>query len=129
VNGSEFVADASAVLALLKREPFRHFDPARLVGASISAVNLSEVLGKLREGGLSENEAAAACGALELGIVAFDHRDAAIAAELLGPTRRAGLSLADRACLALALRLGRPAVTADRAWPNLDIGAEIVLVR
>ena len=44
-------------------------------------------------------------------------------------TRSAGLSLADRACLALASRLGVPAVTADRAWTTLDVGVEIVCIR
>jgi PIN domain nuclease of toxin-antitoxin system len=31
--------------------------------------------------------------------------------------------------LALATRLGVPAVTADRAWANLDLGVEIVCIR
>ena len=37
--------------------------------------------------------------------------------------------LADRACLALAVRLGVPAVTADRAWAELDVGVEVIAVR
>jgi PIN domain nuclease of toxin-antitoxin system len=37
--------------------------------------------------------------------------------------------LADRACLALGLRLGGPVVTADRVWGKLDIGIEIILIR
>jgi len=44
-------------------------------------------------------------------------------------TRRAGLSLADRACLALAQRLGVPAVTADRTWAGLDVGVEVTCIR
>jgi PIN domain nuclease of toxin-antitoxin system len=31
--------------------------------------------------------------------------------------------------LALGLRLGIPIVVVDRAWANLDIGVEIVLLR
>ncbi|MBI3977092.1 MAG: hypothetical protein HY331_02795 [Chloroflexi bacterium] len=47
--------------------------------------------------------------------VDFD-ADLAYQAGLLHPaTRQAGLSLGDRACLALARRLGLPALTADRA--------------
>jgi ribonuclease VapC len=129
VNDPGIVADASAVLALLKGEAFRRFDAERLVGAAISAVNLSEVLAKLRSGGLSGVEANAATDALDLQIVPFDKSQAEAAAELFAPTRRAGLSLADRACLALALRAGKPVVTADRAWANLDVGVEIVLIR
>jgi|GEM_PF-2780485 len=41
----------------------------------------------------------------------------------------AGLSLGERACLALALALGRPLVTADRVWGNLDVGVEVILIR
>lgn len=51
------------------------------------------------------------------------------AARLRPATRHAGLSLADRACLALARRLGVPAVTADRAWGDLDVGVEVRLIR
>ena len=38
-------------------------------------------------------------------------------------------SLADRACLALAMRLGLPALTTDRAWAELDLPVEVVVLR
>jgi PIN domain nuclease of toxin-antitoxin system len=123
------VADASAILALLKQEPFGDFDRRRLFGALISAVNLSEVLEKLRSGGLSEAEADRAAAELSLGVVDFDASLARVAAYLRPRTRRAGLSLGDRACLSLALRLGQSVATADRAWASLDIGVEILLIR
>lgn len=59
----------------------------------------------------------------------FDAEDACLAGELAGVIREAGLSLADRACLALAGRLGVPAVTADRTWLSLDIGVEVIGIR
>ena len=40
-----------------------------------------------------------------------------------------GLSLGDRACLALASLTGRIVVTADRVWPELDLGIDIRLIR
>jgi hypothetical protein len=46
VNEEEIVADASAILAALKNEPFGNFDPWRLIGATIGAVNVYEVLSK-----------------------------------------------------------------------------------
>ena len=61
--------------------------------------------------------------------VEFTVEDAVAAARLWPSTRSSGLSLADRACLALALRLGVPAVTADRAWLELDVGVEVIAVR
>jgi ribonuclease VapC len=129
VNDREIVADASAVIALLKDEAFDAFAPERLVGAAISAVNFCEVLMRLGSGGLTEAETDAAVGALDLRVFAFDEDQARAAARLWPTTRRFGLSLADRACLALGLRLDRPVVTADRAWAKLDIGIDVVLIR
>jgi ribonuclease VapC len=56
VNDADIVADASAVIALLVGEPFIRFDALRLSNASISAVNLSEVLARLQEIGMPEAE-------------------------------------------------------------------------
>lgn len=45
--------------------------------------------------------------------------DGAFAGQLRAATRRHGLSPGDRLCLAAAHRLGCPALTADRPWPDL----------
>jgi PIN domain nuclease of toxin-antitoxin system len=129
VNDGGTIADASAILALLKQEPLGTLDPRRLFRATISAVNLSEVLERLCSGGLSESEADAAVAELSLRVADFDEPQARLAAYLRPRTRRAGLSLGDRACLALGLHLGRPVITADRAWASLDLGVEVVLIR
>lgn len=128
-DDDQIVADASAVLALVKGEPFRGFDPRRISGATVSAVNLSEILSTLAEDGLTEQQVDATISPLELRIVAFDETQARDAARLRSITKRLGLSLGDRACLALARALKKPAATADRAWSKLDIGAEIILIR
>jgi ribonuclease VapC len=52
-----------------------------------------------------------------------------LVAELLDRSRSAGLSLGDRACLALAQQRGCIAVTADRAWADVDLGVGILVVR
>ncbi|HTT78949.1 MAG TPA: type II toxin-antitoxin system VapC family toxin [Stellaceae bacterium] len=129
MNDDEIVADASAILAALKNEPFGKFDPRRMVKASISAVNLCEVLTKLVDDGLTDAQAETAVVALDLRVYAFERREAHAAAQLRVRTRHAGLSLGDRACLALGNRLGCPVLTADRAWANVDVGVEIVLIR
>lgn len=129
MSESDIVVDASAILAALKNEPFTNFAPQRVVGASISAVNLSEVLAKLAADGLTESQADAAVTALDPRVFPFDRAQAAVAARFWALTRPAGLSLGDRACLALGLVLGRPVVTADRAWGNLDLGVEVILIR
>lgn len=55
--------------------------------------------------------------------------DAAEIARLRPLTKAAGLSLGDRACVALALRLRQPALTADRAWDGLALGVELRQIR
>jgi PIN domain nuclease of toxin-antitoxin system len=46
-------------------------------------------------------------------------------------TRMAGLSFGDRACIALAGRLGARAVTADRSWAGIAgaVSVAVMLVR
>ena len=66
---------------------------------------------------------------LRLDVVELTIEDAFLAGRLRPLTREAGLSLGDRACLALAQRLGKPAVTADRRWTALNLGIKIELLR
>lgn len=129
MSDGDIVADASAIIALLVGEPFTRFDPQRLAGAFVSAVNLSEVLTRLLDIRMPESEAAAAVARLNFRAIAFDEPQARAAARLRPQTRHAGLSLGDRACLALGLTLGLPVLTADRAWANLAVGAAVILVR
>ncbi len=129
MNDDAIVVDASAIIALLVGEPITRFDSTRLAGASISAVNLSEVLARLQEFGTPESEAAAAVARLELRIVPFDEPLARAAARLRSLTRHVGLSLGDRACLALGEKLGYPVITADRVWGSLEIGVAVVVIR
>jgi ribonuclease VapC len=47
-----------------------------------------------------------------------------------GWERKNSGSLGDRACLATALRLGLPAVTADKVWANIaDPEVKVVTIR
>jgi ribonuclease VapC len=116
------VLDASAVLALLYREPGHEIVAELLDGAVISAVNWSEVLTKLTQRGLTDRAPAEALLALGVDVLPFNEGDAQRAANLWPIGRAAGLSLGDRACLALAQdELGRTAVTADKIWAKLSI--------
>jgi len=123
------VADASAVLALLLGEAIHRLNPADLNGASISSVNLTEVLTRLQDLGVPDQAVNASVAELNLHVVSFDETQARAAASFHSATRRTDLLLGDRACLALAQGLGCAAVTADRAWAGVEIGVEIVLIR
>ena len=127
----EVVLDASAILALLQFEPGADVVQSHLRGAAVSTVNIAEVGDSYLKRGGSRGELENAILELSLTIVAPDPDLALDAAGLLFPTRSAGLSLGDRFCLALCNRLGRPALTADRAWRQISAatGVEVILIR
>ena len=128
---SDAVLDSSAVLAVILEEPGAERVETLLPGAKVSAVNLGEVVAKLRDLGMPEETIETVLSGLQLEVHAHD-RDAALAAGFLRPaTRSAGLSLGDRACLALAAALGLPAVTADRAWEGVAeaVGVQVASIR
>ena len=116
------VLDASAVLAWLREEPGVQVVEERLSGSVISAVNLSKVLQKSLAVG-SEVSGASLVGDLSglgLSFVGFRTEEAYVAASMWSAARPLGLGLADRACLATAVVLGVPALTADRPWRELE---------
>lgn len=129
------VLDASALLAYLLDEPGADVvDAALAEGAVINAVNYAEVLSRLADRG---DEPATAHQRLErqgligdlLEVIPLLGEGAVTIARLRPATRAQGLSLGDRACLATALRLQRPVLTADRGWAMVDVGVSIRLIR
>lgn len=124
------VLDASALLVLLKGETGAdRVIEALTQGTAMSAVNFSEVIAKLNESGMPEEDIHEALDSLELDIVGFDTQNAYKAGLLRSETKRAGLSLGDRACLALAQQLELPAITADRVWEGVVENVVIQLIR
>jgi PIN domain nuclease of toxin-antitoxin system len=121
--------DASALLALLFSEPGHEQVEAVYAESCISAVNLSEVVGRFVRDGHDPQGVFANLVESGLEIVPFLGEDAALAAGLLAGTRAAGLSLGDRACIALAMARGIPALTADRAWSALDLPVSVRVIR
>ena len=126
---SAFVLDASVLLALLHAESGADVVNRAADGAAISTVNWSEVCRKSVARGIDATGLRADVQGLGIELVPFTADDAERAAYLWPATRDLGLSLADRACLALASRLGRPALTANRAWLGLDLDVEIQAIR
>ncbi len=126
---SRVVLDASALLALLYQEPGGEAVRGHLPGSLLSAVNLSEVVTKSVDMGMSVEEANLALSGFPYEVVAFDAEYASVAASLRAATRPFGLSRGDRACLALGLTSGLPVLTADRKWGECSVGVEILKVR
>jgi PIN domain nuclease of toxin-antitoxin system len=129
------VLDASALLAYLQDEPGSDVVDAVLAeGAVINAVNYAEVLSRLSDRGDEPTtthrrlERQGLTGGL-LEVIPLLGEDAVTIARLRPVTRAQGLSLGDRACLATALRLERPVLTADRGWATIDVGVTVRLIR
>ena len=127
---NRIVLDASALLAVLNREPGADkLTPQLLNVATSSTVNLAEVQSKLVNRGLSPQEAWEAALSPIREAAAFTAEQAMTAGSLILETRALGLSLGDRACLALGLALSAPVYTADKLWKNLKLGLRIHVIR
>ena len=121
--------DASAVLAVINEEPGGEIVTDALSGAAISAVNYAEVISKLIDYDLTENEVQEAADSLGIRVIPFDSEAALVSGLMRATTRHKGLSLGDRACLAQGRISGEPVLTTDGAWNGLDLGVEIRVVR
>lgn len=98
--------------------------------AAISTVNLHEIAKELLLSELEEPVIRDMIGELRLDVRPHDDEAACAGAALHAQTRQYGRGLGDRACLALALALGVPALTADREWRKLKVkGLKIEYIR
>jgi PIN domain nuclease of toxin-antitoxin system len=125
------VLDASAVIAMVLGEPGGETVLGLLGNCAITTVNLAEVASYFARNGGSAADIHATLDVLAIERVAFDEALAYDTAMLVPITRMAGLSFGDRACIALAGRLGARAVTADRSWARIAdaVSVEVMLIR
>jgi len=126
---SDIVFDASALLALIRGEPGADIVASHLGRAAMSSVNVAEVYGRLLREAFRPEEFRRDIEAIDFKLHSFDAEQAFLAGRLEPATRPLGLSLGDRACLALALSLGVPALSGDRRWAGAEVGVEINLFR
>ena len=102
------------------------------MSASPAASTLPKVGSKLIDKGLAPNELRRVLNQINVQAIDFDAEQATACAALRAVTRAQGLSLGDRACLALASGMEGVAVTADRAWADVDelvMGVRVLLIR
>ena len=126
---TKYVLDASALLALLAGEPGGDAVEEALPSAIVSTINMSEVIAKLLERRMSEDEVREVLRYLDCEVVDFTLERAWRTARLRPLTRHQGLSLGDRACLALAIEHDLPVMTTDRVWGEIDVGVVVNVVR
>jgi PIN domain nuclease of toxin-antitoxin system len=123
------VLDASAILALILKEPGSDIVAASLGGAMISSVNMAEVYSKCADRGLDAGVVRKLFTGLGVEVATFSDRHALVAGQLRTQTRSHGLSLGDRACLATAIVKKYPVITADRVWLKLGLDLDIRSIR
>lgn len=129
MNDCRFTLDSSALLAVFNREAGAELVESVLSSCQIGSVNLAEIATKLNEYGYGEDEISQTIDEADLTVIAFDRVQAVRAGAMRAATRAQGLSLGDRACLTLAQMTGTIALTADRAWLDLNLKIEIKLIR
>lgn len=126
---SSVVLDASALIAVLRREPGAERLATLIENSAISAVNYSEVIKKTVERGGSRLRVEVLVNELAIDVLPFDRAQGSAAALFYPASKHLGLSFADRACLALAQSLGSPVATAEQKWAKLSVGVEVMLIR
>lgn len=129
MSDKRYILDASAVLAMMLGEDGGDEVRERLGVSQISAVNLSEVVAKLQEGGVPEEVITSSLAELNFDVLAFDQSQAVRAGLLRASTRSNGLSLGDRACLSAADSCNAVAVTTDRTWGKLELDIAVEVLR
>ncbi|CAN5888514.1 hypothetical protein BH23ACT11_BH23ACT11_16100 [soil metagenome] len=126
----DYLLDATALLAWLNEEPGGHEVEAILDRTGISTVNLSETLQKSLSRGVDVLGLRSDLEAVGISPVPFEADDAESAAALWLQTRDLGLLIGDRTCLATALKLELPAVTADKVWAKIVVpGLDVMVIR
>lgn len=125
------VLDASAAIALFRREPGWELIDESATDAVMSAVNLGEVVQRQLRLNVSRIETERLMAELGVLIVDVDADLTMDAAELRHKIPKAGLSQADCICLALAKRMNVVAMTTDRDWAGVAdaVGVKVRVAR
>jgi ribonuclease VapC len=126
-----YMLDASAVLALIGNEGGAERVRPLLASSAITAINLAEVVKKLRERGVPREDVEATISDLQIPLERgpSDLPQAIQVGELAAAGRAFGLSMGDAVCLAAAAWSGRTAVTAERRWADAAPGVKILTIR
>ena len=128
---SKTVLDASALVALLMKEPGAELVEAALDEGDvmIGAANWAEAAGRLSRHGIAAKTVRDTMATIDLEVVPLD-RELALEAGLMEvKTKPLGLSLGDRCCLVLAERVQGTVLTADHIWLKWKGKAKVVCIR
>jgi PIN domain nuclease of toxin-antitoxin system len=126
---TNYVLDASALLALINKEEGSEEVEKHLHMSVMSTVNVSECTAVLTSVGFPYDECQEILNELIPVIVPFTAKQAHEAGRLRLLTKSLGLSLGDRACLALGNERRLPILTADKIWTKLKYDVKVISIR
>ena len=125
---AKVIMDASAILALLQKEPGHEVVRASLRSEDclITTANLAEVATKLQQALRDLTKVRRLLEVPNLTVRPVTEEDAYKAAELIVVGKTMGLSLGDRLCLAAGILEGAEVLTTDPAWARLGKEGPVV---
>lgn len=128
---SDYVLDASAILAALNGEPGGELVLEAGPASQISSVNLGEVYSTLLDAGMPFEHVKRVMARLDFRVSDFGPAHAARVGQLRPLTRKFGASLGDRACLAQGQISGLTILSADQRMGEAatTLGIDIRMIR
>ena len=125
----ECVIDTSVIMACLYSEPGGDMLPLEHGQGYVTAINWVEVLSKLYQQAVDQQDIRHLATDLGLAIVPFEPVHCDYAARLHARHKSRGLSYADCACLGYGHSNNLPVYTADQLWAGLDRDTSVHLIR
>ncbi|HVX09881.1 MAG TPA: PIN domain-containing protein [Pirellulales bacterium] len=126
---SEFVADASAVLAFVKGEEGEKHVARVRESCVVASPNLMEAFSKLIRHQMSAEHVTVFLREAFPRVVPLDRELAETSAVLHAATRKLNLSYADCVCLCLGNQRKATVLTADHNWAEVDLDVKVELIR
>ncbi len=123
------VLDASAVLAVIKRETGWEAVAAQANGSLLSASNLAEVVHKVVENGLDAGRVVEQIASLGITVMPATAHQAVRVGAWVFQAKELALSYADRFAAALAEDMSADLVTSDEALTKLRCGVRFIKFR
>jgi ribonuclease VapC len=126
---SEFVADASAVLAFARGEKGEQRVAAVREYCIVSSLNLLEAFSKLVRYDMPAERVQQFLRESFPRVIPLDRELAELSAVFHAHTHKLGLSYADSVCLVLGKQRKATVLTADRDWKKLNVNVKVELIR
>jgi PIN domain nuclease of toxin-antitoxin system len=126
---SEYVADASAVLAFARGEPGEKRVRNLRTSCVLSSINLMEAYSKLVRYDVPADQVQRFLRESFPSVIPLDRELAENSAVLHTRLNKLGISYADCACLSLGMQRKATVLTADRNWKQIELDVKVELIR